>query len=195
MSMEHHYGNGAAVVERAFVMTDIVGSTALVCRIGDATYLEVIERHDHIMLAALRRDGGEVIRNLGDGVLVAFTEPVTAVWWIDEVHDSIREELDLAIRVGAHFGPAYVRLADYVGKSIHVVARLASLAAAGELLASTDFARRAELPVDGEVHQVALRGMDVPTDILSIELPTGGTYNRHGGQLGPRHLVARGAAG
>ena len=177
------------------MLTDIVGSTALLSRIGDAAYLEVIEHHDQIMLAALRRHGGEVVRNMGDGMLVAFSQPATALSWIDEVHRSVLEQLGLGIRVGAHFGPAYVRLADYVGISIHVVARLGAMAGQGELLASIRFIERVGRHLDGELLHLALRGVDELTAVLSIRLGSDSTYTRPGGDLGHRRVAAKSAAG
>ncbi len=57
--------NSKAVL-RAFLFTDLVGSTELKQRIGDAEAAKVIARHDELFRTCLKRFGGAEEVNPGD---------------------------------------------------------------------------------------------------------------------------------
>jgi len=54
------------------VFTDIVGSTALIERLGDDRWVEVLSAHDDAVRSALRTHGGEEVKTTGDGFLAVF---------------------------------------------------------------------------------------------------------------------------
>ncbi len=158
------------VVDRSLVMTDIVGSTELICRIGDEAYGHVIEHHDRELLDCLRLVGGEFIRSQGDGMLVAFTAPSAAMQWVNAVDEALTETPDLRIRTGAHSGSVRVRGSGYVGKTIHVLARITDLAGPGELAMSQDFADSVGQSEVGLADSSMLRGVAEPVQTRRISL-------------------------
>src|SRR5207302_5517867 len=67
----------AAVV--TFLFTDVVGSTEILGRLGDEGAEEVRRRHVDVLRAAVAAEGGSEVKNLGDGLMVAFASPLAAL--------------------------------------------------------------------------------------------------------------------
>ncbi len=153
-------------VERAFIITDIVGSTELVCRLGDSVFQELVDAHDDLLIDLLQRRAGEFIRHRGDGMLVAFADPADAISWSLEARRMVRARLRLTLRIGAHFGPAVPSARGYGGRSLHIAARLAETAAAGEMVASQALLAEASIEVAAPREAVHLRGLDRCIDIV-----------------------------
>ena len=64
---------------RVILFTDLVGSTALNVRTGDAAWVDLVEEHDHTVRTCLRQHGGVEFKHTGDGIGAWFTDPADAV--------------------------------------------------------------------------------------------------------------------
>jgi pimeloyl-ACP methyl ester carboxylesterase/class 3 adenylate cyclase len=117
------------------VFTDIVDSTARAAELGDHRWRELLDRHDEIVREQLTRWRGRQVRSTGDGFLATFDGAARAVRWAEAVHDALRP-LGLSIRAGAHTGEIEARGDDVHGIAVHLAARVAALAGAGEVLVS-----------------------------------------------------------
>jgi pimeloyl-ACP methyl ester carboxylesterase len=117
------------------VFTDIVAATAQAATVGDETWRRTLDRHDELVGRLLARYRGEKIKSTGDGVLAVFDGPARAVRWAQSATAAVRE-LDLRIRVGVHTGEVERRGNDVGGLAVHIAARIADLAEAGEVLTS-----------------------------------------------------------
>src|SRR6266536_960379 len=71
----HHSGPPSGTV--TFLFTDIVGSTEMWEKHGDA-FLPVLQAHNAILMEAISRYGGYLIKTEGDAYKVAFSDPVAA---------------------------------------------------------------------------------------------------------------------
>jgi class 3 adenylate cyclase len=134
-------GNPAAPegdAERVFaglLFTDIVGSTRLAERLGDARLLAVLGRHNEIVRDRLRHFRGREIDCTGDGFFAAFDRPGRAVECAIAIRASLRSE-GLAIRAGVHAGECDLADGRISGVAVHVASRIAAIAGAGEILVS-----------------------------------------------------------
>jgi class 3 adenylate cyclase len=117
------------------VFTDIVGSTELVGRLGDRRWRELLDEHEALLRRRLPEFSGRQVNTTGDGMVAAFTGPVSAVGWAQAVANAT-EALGIRIRAGVHTGEVELRGTDLAGASVHVAARIAALAAPGEILVS-----------------------------------------------------------
>jgi hypothetical protein len=66
-----------------FLFTDIEGSTALLQRLGDHRYAEVLDEHRRLLRAAFAEANGQEVDTQGDAFLVAFTrarDALAAAW-------------------------------------------------------------------------------------------------------------------
>jgi class 3 adenylate cyclase len=118
------------------LFTDIVGSTALASRLGDAGWRALLERHHAIVRRELARHQGRELDTAGDGFFAAFDGPARAVRAATAIVDALRA-LDLEIRSGVHTGECEVSDGKIVGVAVSIGARIASLAGPGEVLVSS----------------------------------------------------------
>ena len=118
------------------LFTDIVGSTEQAARLGDHRWRAVLEDHHHAVGELVERSGGRLVKTLGDGTLALFDSPARA---IECARDAVRgaARLGVEIRAGVHAGECEVMGDDVGGIAVHVGARIAALAAPGEVLVSS----------------------------------------------------------
>jgi class 3 adenylate cyclase/pimeloyl-ACP methyl ester carboxylesterase len=117
------------------LFTDIVGSTRRAAEIGDSRWQVELSEHNRTMRRLLERFGGREVKTTGDGFLATFEAPARAVRCAIGLRDAVRG-LGLETRAGVHTGEIEMRTDDIVGMAVHIGARIASLAAAGEVLVS-----------------------------------------------------------
>jgi adenylate cyclase len=130
----------ATTVEGTVVFTDIVGFTEFTATRGDAEALELLAVQDRLVQSVLP-DSARIVKELGDGLLLWFPDPVAALHSAFALHRGFELEssttgLPLWIRVGMHHGTALQRGADIIGHDVNVAARIADVAAPGEVLVS-----------------------------------------------------------
>lgn len=118
------------------VFTDIVGSTEHVGVLGDAAWQRRLAEHDEAVHRELARHGGRFVDSAGDGVLATFEGPAAAVRCAQAVMRSM-EPLGLQLRVGIHTGEVETDREHVRGIAVHIGARVAALAAPGEVLVSS----------------------------------------------------------
>jgi class 3 adenylate cyclase len=118
------------------LFTDIVGSTERAATIGDRDWRELLERHHRLLRAALERYGGREVHTAGDGFLATFDSPRRAVECARAAGDALRS-IGLEIRAGVHTGEIELSGGDVQGIAVHIGARIAALAGAGEVFVSS----------------------------------------------------------
>lgn len=118
------------------MFTDIVGSTRHAAELGDHRWRDLLDNHDHLVRHEIQRFGGREINTAGDGFVMTFFSPSSAIACADAIVEAVRV-LGIEVRVGIHAGEVEVRGADVAGMAVHIAARVAALAAAGEVLVSS----------------------------------------------------------
>jgi predicted ATPase/class 3 adenylate cyclase len=125
-----------------FLFTDIEGSTALLRRIGQDAYAQVLDDHHSFIRSALAAHDGREVKTMGDGFFAVFSSPsacVAAVLEMQhdlEVHDWPAGER-VRVRMGVHTGEASeTSAADLMGLDVHRAARVGALAYGGQILLS-----------------------------------------------------------
>ena len=118
------------------MFTDIVGSTEAAARMGDHDWRDLLGRHHTIARAEIARFRGREVNTAGDGFLATFDGPARAVRCAAAMRSAL-QPLGLAIRAGVHTGEIELDGDDVGGIAIHICARVAAMAAAGETLVSS----------------------------------------------------------
>jgi class 3 adenylate cyclase len=118
------------------LFTDIVESTAKAAALGDRQWSDVIEAHHAQVRRELSRFRGREINNAGDGFFAMFESPVDAILCARAISASVAE-LGISIRAGVHTGECEVIGEKLGGIAVHIGARVAAIAGANELLASS----------------------------------------------------------
>jgi len=117
------------------LFTDIVGSTELACRIGDAAWAELLEQHHAAVRAQLEAFEGREMDTAGDGFFAVFAGVPNALSAAAAIRETVRP-LGLTLRLGLHTGDCYVADDKCTGLAVHICARIVALAEPGEVLVS-----------------------------------------------------------
>jgi class 3 adenylate cyclase/tetratricopeptide (TPR) repeat protein len=125
-----------------FLFTDLVGSTEMLDRLGDDVAEQVRRTHFRLLRDAVTGAGGEEVKNLGDGLMVAFASALAAVRCATAMqqtvarHNAGEREAVLDVRIGLHVGEPIRGEDDYFGTSVVVAKRLCDRAQGGQIVAS-----------------------------------------------------------
>jgi pimeloyl-ACP methyl ester carboxylesterase/class 3 adenylate cyclase len=150
----HWFGNGDAILDEVeqfltgsrhaqepervlatVLFVDIVGSTERAAALGDSRWRELLEAFYAKVREVLKQYRGREISTSGDGFLAAFDGPARAIRCAGAIRDKLRS-LNLEVRCGLHTGECERVGNDLAGIAVHVGARVAALAAAGDVLVS-----------------------------------------------------------
>ena len=123
-------------VLKTVAFTDIVGSTEMAADLGDRRWRGLLELHESVALREIERAPGRLIKFTGDGLMATFDGPARAVQCLQSIGRHL-EPLGLPIRAGVHTGEVELIGDDIGGIAVHVAARIAALAGAGEVLTSS----------------------------------------------------------
>lgn len=118
------------------LFTDLVGSTDRVRELGDRRWRELLEAHHAAVRRELERFSGREIDTAGDAFLAAFDGPARAIRCARAIADSVAR-LGLEVRAGVHTGECEVIGEKLAGVAVHIGARVAAQARAGEVLVSS----------------------------------------------------------
>ena len=121
---------------RTVLVTDVVGSTRAVERLGDRAAGDLLAAHEQATRAELALFGGEEIDAAGDGFLASFDSPARAILCAFSVVGRAAA-LGLTLRVGIHTGELELVEGKVRGIALHVASRIAARAAPGEVLVSS----------------------------------------------------------
>jgi pimeloyl-ACP methyl ester carboxylesterase len=118
------------------LFTDIVGATEKATVLGDRRWRDLLDGHNLVVRRELARFRGREIKTAGDGFFAAFDGPARGVRCACAVSQEI-QSLGLEVRAGLHTGECEIMGDDMGGIAVHIGARIAALAAPGEVLVSS----------------------------------------------------------
>ena len=131
-----HAARQSTRVLTTVLFTDVVDSTGHAIALGDERWLALLERHEAMVRAEIRRAGGRPVAAAGDGMVATFDGAAAAVRCATRIARLSRSSFGLEVRCGLHCGE-YERRGSRVGGIVfHVAARVLHLAAPGEVLVS-----------------------------------------------------------
>jgi pimeloyl-ACP methyl ester carboxylesterase len=117
------------------LFTDVVGSTERAVELGDEAWRQLLERHNELTRRELAIFRGREIASTGDGFLAIFDGPARAVRCASKLAETLAGA-GVPIRAGVHAGECE-QLGDNIGGiAVHIGARVAGAANAGEVLAT-----------------------------------------------------------
>jgi len=161
-------GSGQRVLA-TIMCTDIVDSTVMAVRLGDAVWRDLIAEQTSATRRELDRYRGREATTTGDGILATFDGAERAIHCATAILGA-SSELGVALRIGVHTGEVE-RLSDNIrGIAVHTVTRITALAEAGQVLVSgTTYGLLAETNlrfVDRGVHD--LKGIPRPVELWQL---------------------------
>jgi class 3 adenylate cyclase len=118
------------------LFTDIVGSSERAASLGDRGWRQLLEKHHALVRGQLVRFRGREMDSAGDGFFASFDGPARAIRCASAIVQGVGE-LQLEVRAGLHTGECELVDGKVAGIAVHTGARIASLAAPGEVLLSS----------------------------------------------------------
>ena len=124
-----------------FLFTDIEGSTALLRRVGEDGYAQVLAGHHALIRSALAAHDGSEVDTQGDAFFAVFSSPRACVAAVLEMQHALAAYAwpageRVRVRMGIHCGEAARTAAGLVGREVHRAARVAAVACGGQVLVS-----------------------------------------------------------
>jgi class 3 adenylate cyclase len=151
------------------LFTDLVASTEVANRLGDARWLHELGQIETELGAEVVRYRGSLVKTTGDGILATFDGPARAIRCAVEMRDIVRRH-GLELRAGLHTGEISVRGEDIGGIAVHIAARALAAAAPGAVVVTStvkDLVVGSGIKFDdGAEH--SLKGLPEPWRLFSV---------------------------
>ena len=114
-----------------FLFTDIEGSTALLGRVGQGVYAQVLADHHSIIRSGLASHDGREIDTQGDAFFAVFASPAACVAAAVQIQRALAAHAwpggeQIRVRMGMHTGQAQATATGLVGLDVHRAARVAA---------------------------------------------------------------------
>ena len=110
----------------AIVFTDIVGYTRQMEEDEQRT-MQLLQKQREIIFPLVKEYEGEVIKEIGDGLMMMFNSSVDAVRFAIKMQQALNGE-ELTIRAGIHMGDVIFKDGDIFGSAVNTAARIEPLA-------------------------------------------------------------------
>jgi len=157
-------------VERAILLADVSGSTALYRSHGDERASKLVFECVEGMQKIATIHGGEFVRSKGDDVLCLFESADSAINAAgDMMTHGARGEVSL--HAGLHWGLVVYRGTELFGDAINIAARLSSQAKENEVLMSrtlVNYTKSVDRNTLRSLGEHSLRGINMPTEIFAL---------------------------
>lgn len=162
------------------LFTDIVDSTARLAELGDRRWRDHLQQHHAVVRRQLTRFSGREIDTAGDGFFASFDGPARAIRCATAICQAV-SALGIEIRAGLHTGECEVVGGKIGGIAVHIGARIASQAGAGEVLASSTVKDLvAGSGIEFRERGIAqLKGVPGEWRLYAVETPSDGARKPH----------------
>lgn len=180
-------GEEIGVQGMTVLFSDLVGSTAMYNRRGDAPSYALVRNQFDFLERIVRAHEGAIVKTIGDAVMAAFVDPARGVAAalaiqneVAAFNESLGDEM-LTIKLGLHHGPCIAvnlngRL-DYFGATVNLAARLEGQSRGGDVVISEWLwqdpgvqALLASLPVEATRYETSIKGFDDRFALYRLQL-------------------------
>jgi predicted ATPase/class 3 adenylate cyclase len=124
-----------------FLFTDIQGSTALLHRLGESLYAQLLAGHHSLIRSGLAAHDGTEVGTEGDAFFAVFSSSRGCVAAVLEMQRALTAHAwpggeQVRVRMGVHTGEASRTATGLVGLDVHRAARVAAVGYGGQVLVS-----------------------------------------------------------
>ncbi len=120
----------------AIVAADIVGYSRLMSEDETRTLSALTTFLKELLEPAVREQSGEIIKRMGDGWFIEFSNATDAVKFAINVQTALSDHEVIQLRFGIHIGDVTIQDDDLYGSGVNIAARLEALAEPGQVLLS-----------------------------------------------------------
>lgn len=155
-------------VEVTFLFIDLKDFTAYAEARGDAAAIRAVDRFFDVV-ARERGTGGRLVKSLGDGAMLVYTDPAEAVAAGARVIAGMRAPGLPGVHASVHAGTAIARSGDYFGGSVNLAARLLQFSACDQVLATAGVVEACRDAFEWEpAGERVLRGVTAPVKVYTL---------------------------
>src|SRR5580692_10797019 len=164
-----------------FLFTDIEGSTAMLRRLREGRYAQVLADHRSLSRSGLSAHGGREVDTQGDGLFAVFSSPSACLAAVIDMQKALETHAwagqeHVRVRMGIHTGEASQTATGLVGLDVHRAARVAAVGYGGQALMSETAAAlvRDSLPADAALKDLGvhrLKDLGRPERIFQLQAP------------------------
>ncbi len=127
------------------MFADVAGSTAMYENMGDDLARERISKALNALISITRRHNGQLVKTIGDEILVYFTDVDMAVFAAKAIQETMEDDrspetIGVSIRIGMQYGSAILENDDILGDTVNVAARVVGMAKARQILCTQEIA-------------------------------------------------------
>jgi class 3 adenylate cyclase len=169
------------------LFSDLVGSTGMYNRWGDAPSYAVVREQFAILQRVVREYEGAIVKTIGDAIMAVFSDQAQgvgaalAIQKEIEIFNAANPTESLAIKLGLHYGPCIAvnlngRL-DYFGATVNLAARLEGQSRGNDVVISEKLRQDPavaelllRLPVGETPFETAIKGFDDPLKLYRLTL-------------------------
>ena len=115
----------------AVMFTDIVGYTALMGS-DEGKAVDILRKNWEIHKRLVKKYGGKLIKEMGDGMLISFDLASAAVRCAQAIQLEAKKQ-GIPLKIGIHEGEMVLEGADVLGDGVNVASRLQEISDSGEI--------------------------------------------------------------
>ena len=148
-------------VVRAILVVDVVESVRLMQEDEQGTVRRWLSFADHVTTRIVPAHGGRLVKSLGDGLMVEFSDAPAAVGAAFAVqrqsnvaNDGVAAALKLRLRIGIHVSPLIADHHDVYGHGVNLAARLTTLAGPDEIVISAEVRDQLTPALDADIEDL-----------------------------------------
>ena len=161
------------------MFTDIKGSTSFFETYGDIEGRLMVQKHNEMLFPLVEKHKGRVIKTIGDAIMAAFEDPVSAVRSAVDMQEALfkfnsgkKEKKDqIHIRIGINTGEGIVEKKDIFGDVVNVAARIESLTKPDEIMVSGtvyEDVRKTDDIICRYASQTKVKGKEEPIEVFRV---------------------------
>ena len=164
-----------------FLFVDIEGSTALLRRLRESLYAQVLADHRSLIRSGLSAHGGREVDTQGDGLFAVFSSPSACLAAVIDMQKALETHAwpgqeHVRVRMGIHTGEASKTATGLVGLDVHRAARVAAVGYGGQVLLSEAAATlvRDWIPAEAALKDLGvhrLKDLGRPEHIFQLQVP------------------------
>ena len=119
----------------AIMFTDIVGFTKIMAESEDTAF-SILKNQDDIVNPLMTKFNGNLIKKMGDGLLISFKSAIQAAQCSLEIQSKVEYIENLNYRIGIHVGDVIKVNNDVIGDGVNIASRIQGLCEVGEICIS-----------------------------------------------------------
>ena len=163
----------------AIMFTDIVGYSALTMQ-DESLAMDILNKHDALIEPIIDRNGGKIIKHIGDAIFATFDEVDKCVASSIDIQSKLKRRNAVSkineivqIRIGIHYGKVIPKNNDLFGNDVNICSRIEGLSSPNCITTTEELVSELLFPdkvYSREIGYVKLKNINIPQNLYKIFL-------------------------